>query len=95
MIVKDGKIFTATADGTFLAGITRARVMQLLEAEGNPVTEISLSEDELMAADEVFSTGNWGKVVPVTRIDDKTFGVGPVSRHIRELYWDFARTCPL
>jgi len=95
MIVKDGKIFTAAADGTFLAGITRARVMQLLEAEGNPVCEISLSEDDLMTADEVFSTGNWGKVVPVTRIDDKTFGANPVSRHIRELYWDFARTCPL
>jgi branched-chain amino acid aminotransferase len=95
MIVKAGKIFTASPDGTFLAGITRARVMKLLEAEGNPVSEISLSQEELMNADEVFSTGNYGKVIPVNKIEDKVFGVGPVCQHIRELYWDFARTCPL
>jgi len=95
MIVKDGKISTASADGTFLAGITRARVMQLLEAEGNPVAEISLSEEELMDADEVFSTGNWGKVVPVTKIDDREYGAGPVTKHVRDLYWEYARTCPL
>jgi len=95
MIVKHGKVFTASPDGTFLAGITRARVMKLLEAEGNPVSEISLSEEELMNADEVFSTGNYGKVVAVNKIEDKVFGVGPVGQHIRELYWDFAHTCKL
>ncbi len=95
MIVKGGKVFTASPDGTFLAGITRARVMKLLEAEGNPVSEISLSEEELMDADEVFSTGNYGKVIPVNKIEDKVFGVGPVGQHIRELYWEFARTCKL
>ena len=95
MIVKGGKISTAAADGTFLAGITRSRVMQLLEAEGNPVAEGSISEEELMDADEVFSTGNYGKVVAVNKIEDTEFGVGPVSQHIRELYWDFAKTCPL
>ncbi len=95
MIVKDGKVFTASPDGTFLAGITRARVMKLLEAEGNPVSEISLSQEDLMNADEVFSTGNYGKVVAVNRIEDKVFGVGPVGQNIRELYWDFARSCEL
>jgi len=95
MIVKDAKVFTASADGTFLAGITRSRVMQLLEVEGNPVSEVSLSEDELMNADEVFSTGNYGKVVPIYKIEDKVFGIGPVTRRIKEMYWDFARTCPL
>jgi len=95
MIVKGGKISTASADGTFLAGITRARVMQLCEAEGNPVAEVTLSEKELMDADEVFSTGNYGKIVAVNKIEDKVYGVGPVTTHLRELYWDFAKTCPL
>lgn len=95
MIVKDAKIFTASADGTFLAGITRARVMQLLETYGSPVSEVSLSEDDLMNADEVFSTGNYGKVVPITKIEDKTFGVGPITRRVRDLYWDFAQTCKI
>jgi len=46
-------------------------------------------------ADEVFSTGNYGKVLAVNKIEDKVFGVGPVCQHIRELYWDFAHTCKL
>lgn len=95
MMVKNGRIFTAGPDGTFLTGITRARVMQLLSADGNPVTETTISEDDLLNADEVFSTGNYGKVVPVAKIEDRTYGVGPVTMHVRELYWDFARTCPL
>lgn len=95
MIVKDGQVLTPEADGTFLTGITRARVMELLKAEGNPVKEISLSEEDLMNADEVFSTGNYAKVLATTKIDDKVFGRGPVTQHVRELYWQYAKTCPL
>lgn len=95
MIVKDGDIFTAEGDGTFLTGITRARVMELLKAQGTPVTEISMSEEDLMAADEVFSTGNYGKVLATTKVGDKTFGYGPITKRVRELYWDYAQTCPI
>ncbi len=95
MIVKDGKIITPTADGTFLAGITRHRIINLLAADGNPVVEALISKEDLMTADEVFSTGNHGKVLPVTKIDDKVFGIGPITKHVRGLYWDFAESCPL
>ena len=95
MIVKDGEIFTASGDGTFLTGITRRRVMELLAAEGTPVKEISLTEADLMSADEVFSTGNYAKVLATTKIDDKTFGSGPVTKRVREMYWDYSQTCPI
>ena len=95
MIVKDGIIYTPAPDGTFLAGITRSRVMDLLRAEGIEVVESTLSEDDVMGADEVFSTGNYGKVLPTYRVNDRTFGVGPITRKVRQLYWDFAETCSL
>ncbi len=89
-IAKDGVALTPVCNGTFLNGITRQRVMQLLRADGVRVEETTLTAGDIMAADEVFTTGNYGKVLPITRVEDKAFGVGPVYRRARELYWDFA-----
>ena len=35
-------------------------------------------------------TGNYTKVAPVTRIDDRQLQPGPFYRKARELYWDYA-----
>lgn len=88
-IAKDGVALTPVCNGTFLNGITRQRVMQLLRADGVRVEETTLTAGDIMAADEVFTTGNYGKVLPITRVEDKAFAVGPVYRRARELYWDF------
>mgnify|MGYP002526312369 FL=1 len=53
--------------------------------------ERSLSWDDVLDADEIFSTGNFAKVKPVNRIEDRQLQPGPVFRRARELYWDFAR----
>ncbi len=89
-MAKDGVVYTPVANGTFLAGITRARVLDLLRAEGITVVEGALSYRHFQDADEIFSTGNYSKVVPVTRIDDRNLQPGPFYRKARELYWDFA-----
>jgi branched-chain amino acid aminotransferase len=89
-IAKDGVALTPVCNGTFLNGITRQRVMQLLRADGVPVEETTLTAGDIMAADEVFTTGNYGKVLPITRVEEKAFAVGPVYRRARELYWDFS-----
>lgn len=91
VIVKDGVVRTPKADGTFLAGITRARVMGLLRHAGFYVEETMLSRNDVLAADEVFSTGNHGKVVPCRRIEDREWPIGPVTKRARNLYFDFAR----
>ena len=41
------------------------------------------------AADEMFSTGNASKVLPITRIDQRSLQPGPLYRKARELYWAF------
>lgn len=89
-IAKDGVVSTPVPNGTFLNGITRQRVIGLLRADGVDVRERTLTWAEVMAADEVFSTGNWSKVVPVTRVEDRDLQPGPFAQRARGLYWDFA-----
>ena len=89
-LVKDGAAHTPALNGTFLAGVTRARVIQLLRQAGIAVHERRIGFDEVMAADEIFSTGNYGKVLPVSRIEKRALQPGPVYRRAREMYWEFA-----
>jgi branched-chain amino acid aminotransferase len=89
-MVKDGAVLTPVASGTFLAGITRARVIALLRQSGATVVETTLRYEDFAAADEIFSTGNYSKVSPVIRIDERSLQPGPFYRRARELYWQFA-----
>lgn len=61
-MVRAGVVYTPVANGTFLDGITRWRVMCLLRAAGVSVVETTLTPADFAAADEVFTTGNIGKV---------------------------------
>ncbi|ETD80827.1 branched-chain amino acid aminotransferase [Rhodobacter capsulatus] len=94
-IVKDGVVLTPIANGTFLAGITRARHMANLRAAGVEVREAVLTLEDVRAADEVFLSGNFGKVTPVTGFDDVTYAHGPMTKRIREIYMDWALSSPL
>jgi len=38
----------------------------------------------------VFLSGNFPKVTPVTGFEDVSYQVGPVTRRVREMYWDWA-----
>lgn len=89
-IAKGGVARTPKPNGSFLAGVTRRRVLELLQGVGAPVEEAVLTIDDVLGADEVFSTGNWGKVLPITRVEDRHFQPGPVAARARELYFDFA-----
>ena len=87
---KDGVVYTPIPNGTFLAGITRQRVIALLRGAGVPVVETVMRYADFEAADEMFSTGNASKVLPITRIDQRSLQPGPFYRQARELYWAFA-----
>ncbi|HTS90705.1 MAG TPA: branched-chain amino acid aminotransferase [Stellaceae bacterium] len=91
-MVKDGVAHTPAANGTFLAGITRRRVIQLLRDAGVEVMERSITFEELMQADELFSVGNHGKVQPITGIEQRHLQPGPIYSRARSLYWEFAHS---
>ena len=90
-MVKDGTVHTPAANGTFLNGITRQRVIGLLREDGFDVVERSIVFDEVLQADEVFATGNYAKLHPCERIETRPFETGPVYARARRLYMDFAK----
>ncbi|MDP6353259.1 MAG: branched-chain amino acid aminotransferase [Alphaproteobacteria bacterium] len=90
-IAKDGLVSTPAHNHTFLNGITRQRLIALLRGDGLEVRETPLTMAEVLAADEVFSTGNLGKVLPVNRVEDRDLQPGPICARARELYFAFAR----
>jgi branched-chain amino acid aminotransferase len=89
-MAKDGVVHTPAPNGTFLNGITRQRVIGLMRAAGLTVIEGTLSYKMFVDADEIFQAGNYGKVQPITKIDDRELQPGPMFRKARELYWEFA-----
>lgn len=90
-IVRDGVVLTPELNGTFLNGITRRRVMQLLRDDGIEVREASLTPQDVLDADEVFSTGNYGKVLHCNRIDDRHYAHGPIETRAHELYMAYTQ----
>lgn len=89
-MTRGGEVFTPVPNGTFLDGITRQRVIALLRQAGVTVHEITLTIEDFREADEIFSSGNISKVVPVVGFDDKQLEFGPIAKKARSLYWEWA-----
>lgn len=89
-IAKDGVVMTPIANGTFLSGVTRRRVLALLREDGVDAREATLGFADFEQADEIFVVGNYSKVTPVNRIEGRDLQPGPFFRRARKLYWEFA-----
>lgn len=89
-MAKDGIVYTPAPNTSFLNGITRQRVITLLRGAGVTVIETVLTYADFLTADEIFSSGNYAKVSPVVRIDDRKLPAGSLYRKARRLYWEFA-----
>ncbi len=94
-VTQTGEVVTPAANGTFLAGITRARVIKLLAEAGITVEERSVMPDELESAREIFNTGNYGKVQPCIRYESRALPIGPIATLARERYLAFAANTAL
>lgn len=90
--VKNKIVYTPKPNACFLNGITRQRVTGLLADAGYKIEEKITRLDDLMQADEIFSTGNLFKIRACSKLEDRTFdpAPGPVAAHAKKLYWDFA-----
>ncbi|HYX34062.1 MAG TPA: aminotransferase class IV [Oligoflexus sp.] len=83
------EIATPPPTAGILPGITRARVMELLRRSQIPVTERSITSDELPRFDEGFVTSSLRGPFPVSRIDKhRLHSTRPqaVFQHILRLY---------
>jgi branched-chain amino acid aminotransferase len=91
LVTPEGKVVTPVPNGTFLAGITRARVIALLAEAGVQVEQRTVAPAELDTAVEIFNTGNYGKVTPCVRYEGRTLAVGPVATLARDRYFGFTQ----
>lgn len=81
-VVLDGRILTPSPATGCLAGITRALILEWLDAEERDLPLAVLAE-----ADEVFLTSSLRDVQGVHRIDDRLLtGPGPVTRKAIEIF---------
>lgn len=89
IVTPEGEVATPVPNGTFLNGITRKRVIALLAGAGITVQERSIKPEELLTAQEIFNTGNYGKVMPCIRYEGRSLPVGPIATKARALYMEF------
>ena len=88
--VINDEVYTPEDNGTFLAGVTRKRVLELCKALGIVVHECKLTVEMLMNSSEIFSTGNYGKVMHLNNLDGKLFESGKFFKKIKKAYWDYS-----
>lgn len=89
-MAKDGVVMTPVPNGTFLAGLTRRRIMELLRGDGVEVQERTLRFQDVLDADEIFLTGNFSKVLPVVKVEDQEYQQGQFANLANKLYFEFA-----
>lgn len=89
-LVQNGELHTPTPE-CILNGITRLTIIDLAKEAGIKVVEREIQPEEFANTQEVFLTGSAAEVTPVGQIDDKRFGVGPVTKRLREDYHNLVR----
>jgi len=76
-------------------GITRATVLRLASSSGIACAEGDYTLPQLYNAAEVFVTGTMGGLAPVVSVDGRSIGdgsIGPVTKHLTELYENLTAT---
>ena len=84
-MVKSGEVYTPSLESGGLPGTIRKEIIRLVRANNIACHEIALKPDELISADEVFTTSSFKVVWPVVRIKldgIHTLRPGPISKAI-------------
>ncbi|MDQ8730065.1 D-amino-acid transaminase [Bradyrhizobium sp. LHD-71] len=93
IVTADGRVVTRMVDNHILSGITRAVLLEVIEALQLRLEERPFTVAEAQAAAEAFVTSASQLVMPVVKIDERTVGdgkPGSVSQRLREEFHRFA-----
>jgi branched-chain amino acid aminotransferase len=88
--VKDGEVHTPKPD-TFLNGLTRQTVIEMLTQKGIKVHERHIMPDELEGFEQAWLTGSAAEVTPIAQIGDYNFEVGALAKDIATDYEKLVR----
>lgn len=95
VVTGDGVLVTRPLSNAILPGITRRSVLKLAAECQLKVEERPFTLDEAKAAAEAFITSASSFVMPVVELDGRAIGdgtPGPITRRMRAIYLDFARS---
>jgi len=68
-------------------------IIDIANKEGIKLQERNISNSELYAADEVFTSGTMGEITPILEADGRQIGdggQGSITRRIQSLHADYA-----
>lgn len=85
-VVLDGELRTYPLSNYILPGITRAIVLEQADRLGYRVSEMPVTQRELLDAEEIFATGTTTDVQPLVTVDGRPVGLGrpgPITRSLR------------
>ena len=92
IVTDDNQLVTRDLSAALLPGITRARVLSLMEERGVALEERAFSLEDLRAAKEAFTSSTGLVIAPVLSIDGSPIGdgrPGPVTRQIQASYYEY------
>ncbi len=92
IVNQQGTIITTPCSERILKGITRQRLLKIMDDNGIKYEERKFTETEAFEASEAFLTSSTKAVVPVIKINGKKVGkgnVGPVVKKLQDLYLNF------
>jgi len=92
-MVKDRVVRTPPLSDHILGGITRKRVLEILEKKmRSAAVETKLTRSDLLSADEVFITNTHVEILPVTKIEEKIIGNGKIGSRTSDILKTFRQT---
>jgi branched-chain amino acid aminotransferase len=93
-VVRDGILLTPPVNDDILEGVTRRAIFELAKINGIAVEVRSIDRSEIYVADEMFLCGTGVQLSPVVELDHRKVGdgeIGPITRRIRQGYFDAVR----
>lgn len=85
-LIKDDVLRTPPLDTPVLPGVTRGAVLELAKSAHVETSEMPLTLDDLLSADEVFLTNVIMQIMPVVRIEKHEVGTGRVGPNVKRLH---------
>jgi 4-amino-4-deoxychorismate lyase len=77
------RLRTPSLELGILAGVTRAALLEAAPAAGHEVEEGVFALDDLLGAEEVFTSSSVREVMPVVDVDGQRFELGPAARDLQ------------
>lgn len=83
-------LYTPSLDLGILAGVTRAALLELAPACGYHVEEGAYPLDDLLSAEEAFTSSSIREVMPLVEVDGRPLGRGPAADRLQAALRDLA-----